>query len=279
MSLPSMLSDFEFPEIYVIFLNKISFVNVDFMSIIGAQCVIDVDFRFSVLVTLCIPLFVFLLTLFLYLRDLFKIDSRTKKMSLERKQKLIGTLFDMSDEDLSGVIDEEEFVHIVEFIAPRKVARLIIKMPKSEVQQVMLSAGAKMPRTSKDSIYLTRDSFVKSVCAAATEETSNHKNKRGDIMTVAQCIPLNRALKFTQKQSSQSTHLSGMVQFFLMIHAPIAAKSFHVSFWFLYQKTQKNQGLTIMYIFYILTFFFLLFFFLLLLFCSSVFRLPHIRIQ
>ena len=158
----------------------------------------------------------------------------------------------MSDEDLSGVIDEEEFVHIVEFIAPRKVARLIIKMPKSEVQQVMLSAGAKMPRTSKNSIYLTRDSFVKSVCAAATEETSNHKNKRGDIMTVAQCIPLNRALKFTQKQSSQSTHLSGMVQFFLMIHAPIAAKSFHVSFWFLYQKkNQKNQGLTIQHIYFI----------------------------
>ena len=264
MSLPSMLGDFEFPESYVIFLNKMSFVNVDFMSIIGAQCVIDVDFRFSVLVTLCIPLFIFLLTLFSYLRELFKIDSRTKKMSLERKQKLIGTLFDMSDEDLSGVIDEEEFVHIVEFIAPRKVARLIINMPKSEVQQVMLSAGAKLSRNSKDSIYLTRDSFVKSVCAAATEETSNHKNIRRDIMTVAQCIPLNRALKFTQKQSSQSTHLSGMVQIFLMIHAPIAAKSFHVSFWFLYQKKPKEPRTDYTYIF---SFFFLLFFFFFFFFC------------
>jgi len=230
MSLPSMLSDFEFPEIYVVFLNKISFVNVDFMSIVGAQCVIDVDFRFSVLVGLCIPLFIFLIALFSYLLGLFKINSRTKNMSLERKQKLIGTLFDMSDEDLSGVIDEDEFVHIVEFIAPRKVAHLIKKMSKSEVQQVMMSVGAKKPRTSKDTICLTRESFVKSVCAAATEETSNHKSIRKDIMTVAQCIPLNRALKFTQKQSLQSTHLSVMVQLFLMIHAPIAAKSFYVSF-------------------------------------------------
>ena len=234
MSLPSMLGDFEFPESYVIFLNKISFVNVDFMSIIGAQCVIDVDFRFSVLISLCIPLFILLLALFSYLLGLCKINSRTKKMSLERKQKLIGTLFDMSDEDLSGVIDEDEFVHIVEFIAPRKIAHLIKKMPKSQVQQVLLSAGAKMPKTSKDAICLTRESFVKSVCAAATEETSNHKNTHSDIMTIAQCIPLNRALKFTQKQSLQSTHLSVMVQLFLMIHAPIAAKSFYVSFWFLY---------------------------------------------
>ena len=87
-----------------------------------------------------------------------------------------------------------------------------------------------MPKTSKDAICLTRESFVESVCAAATEETSNHKNTHSDIMTVAQCIPLNRALKFTQKQSLQSTHLSVMVQLFSMIHAPIAAKSFYVSF-------------------------------------------------
>ena len=230
MSLPSMLGDFEFPESYVIFLNKISFVNVDFMSIVGAQCVIDVDFRFTVLVSLCIPLVILLLVLSSYLLGLFRINCRTKKMSLERKQKLIGTLFDMSDEDLSGVIDEDEFVHIVEFIAPRKVAHLIKKMSRSEVQQVMMSVGAQRPRTSKDTICLTRESFVKSICAAATEETSNHKNIRKDIMTVAQCIPLNRALKFTQKQSLQSTHLSVMVQLFLMIHAPIAAKSFYVSF-------------------------------------------------
>jgi len=228
MSLPSMLGDFEFPENYVIFLNKISFVNVDFMSIVGAQCVIDVDFRFTVLVSLCIPLVILLLVLSSYLLGLFRINCRTKKMSLERKQKLIGTLFDMSDEDLSGVIDEDEFVHIVEFIAPRKVARLIKKMPKSKVQQIMLSAGTEKPRTSKDTICITRESFVKSVCATATEETSNK-----DIMTVAQCIPMNRALKFTQKQLLQSTHLSVMVQLFLMIHAPIAARSFYVSFWFL----------------------------------------------
>ena len=234
MSLPSMLGDFEFPESYVIFLNKISFVNVDFMSIVGAQCVIDVDFRFTVLVSLCIPLVILLLVLSSYLLGLFRINCRTKKMSLERKQKLIGTLFDMSDEDLSGVIDEDEFVHIVEFIAPRKVARLIKKMPKSKVQQIMLSAGTEKPRTSKDTICITRESFVKSVCATATEETSNNKNTHRDIMTVAQCIPMNRALKFTQKQLLQSTHLSVMVQLFLMIHAPIAAKSFYVSFWFLY---------------------------------------------
>ena len=144
MSLPSMLGDFEFPESYVIFLNKISFVNVDFMSIVGAQCVIDVDFRFSVLISLCIPLVIFLIALFSYLLDLFKINGITKKMSLEKKQELIGELFDLSDEDMSGVIDEYEFVDMVEFIAPKKVVRLVKKMSQTEVRQIMLLAGAKI---------------------------------------------------------------------------------------------------------------------------------------
>jgi len=139
-----MLGDFVFPESYVVFLNKISFVNVDFMSIVGAQCVIDVDFRFSVLISLCIPLVIFLIALFSYLLDLFKINGITKKMSLEKKQELIGELFDLSDEDMSGVIDEYEFVDMVEFIAPKKVVRLVKKMSQTEVRQIMLLAGAKI---------------------------------------------------------------------------------------------------------------------------------------
>ena len=144
MSLPSMLGDFVFPESYVVFLNRISFVNVDFMSIVGAQCVIDVDFRFSVLISLCIPLVIFLIALFSYLLDLFKINGITKKMSLEKKQELIGELFDLSDEDMSGVIDEYEFVDMVEFIAPKKVVRLVKKMSQTEVRQIMLLAGARI---------------------------------------------------------------------------------------------------------------------------------------
>ena len=144
MSLPSMLGDFEFPENYVIFLNKISFVNVDFMSIVGAQCVIDVDFRFSVLVSLCIPLAILLVVLISYQLDLLKINGITERMSLKNKEELIGDLFDLSDEDMSGVIDEHEFVDMVEFIAPKKVVRLIKKMSQTEVRQIMLLAGAKI---------------------------------------------------------------------------------------------------------------------------------------
>ena len=144
MSLPSMLGDFVFPESYVVFLNKISFVNVDFMSIVGAQCVIDVDFRFSVLVSLCIPLAILLVVLISYQLDLLKINGITERMSLKNKEELIGDLFDLSDEDMSGVIDEHEFVDMVEFIAPKKVVRLVKKMSQTEVRQIMLLAGARI---------------------------------------------------------------------------------------------------------------------------------------
>jgi len=56
MSVPGMLSEFEWPEQYRTFLTRLNFVNVDFMSIVGIQCVMDYDFRFSVFVALCVPL-------------------------------------------------------------------------------------------------------------------------------------------------------------------------------------------------------------------------------
>jgi len=45
---------------------------------------------------------------------------------------------------MSGVIDEYEFVDMVEFIAPKKVVRLVKKMSQTEVRQIMLLAGAKI---------------------------------------------------------------------------------------------------------------------------------------
>ena len=56
MSVSGMLSEFEWPEQYRTFLTRLNFVNVDFMSIVGIQCVMDYDFRFSVFVALCVPL-------------------------------------------------------------------------------------------------------------------------------------------------------------------------------------------------------------------------------
>ena len=238
MSLPSMLSDFEFPEEYVIFLHKISFVNVDFMSIVGAQCVIDVDFRFSMLVSLCIPLCVLTLIVLAYLAGQYKISRTTKKLTIESKKKLMGKLFDMSDVDLSGELDAEEFIQMVEFVARRKVVREIRSLSESHVHRIMLRAGAQLPRRSHDPMLLKRADFIESVVSAAGEAKTkaikdnatkdNANNDRsGNGLTLAQCIPLNRAVTVTRKQALQSTCLSIMVQLFLMIHAPIAAKSFY----------------------------------------------------
>ena len=146
----------------IVFLHKISFVNVDFMSIVGAQCVIDVDFRFSMLVSLCIPLCVLTLIVLAYLAGQYKISRTTKKLTIESKKKLMGKLFDMSDVDLSGELDAEEFIQMVEFVARRKVVREIRSLSESHVHRIMLRAGAQLPRRSHDPMLLKRADFIES---------------------------------------------------------------------------------------------------------------------
>ena len=54
------MSSFQFPELYILFLNRMSIVNVDMASVLGVQCVVNVDFRFTMLVATLLPLFVLL---------------------------------------------------------------------------------------------------------------------------------------------------------------------------------------------------------------------------
>ena len=45
-SMPTMMSSFEYPSNYRTFLNRLSFVNVDFLSVIGVSALLVCGFIF-----------------------------------------------------------------------------------------------------------------------------------------------------------------------------------------------------------------------------------------
>ena len=90
--MPSMMSSFQFPELYILFLNRMSIVNVDMASVLGVQCVVNVDFRFTMLVATLLPLFVLLVCAAAYVINSRSI--RVEHYSEKQREKAIGKLFD-----------------------------------------------------------------------------------------------------------------------------------------------------------------------------------------
>ena len=107
LSMPSMMSTFQFPEAYIAFLNRMNFLNIDMLSILGAQCVFDVDFRYSMLGSLMIPIVVVCTTGIFYACKSAGIHSNMKTMTTIEQMKTYGRLFDLGDYNESGSIDFE----------------------------------------------------------------------------------------------------------------------------------------------------------------------------
>ena len=56
ISLPSMISEFRWPAIYTAFLQRVDIVNIDLPSLVGITCLVEFDYRYTVLTSLAIPI-------------------------------------------------------------------------------------------------------------------------------------------------------------------------------------------------------------------------------
>ena len=51
-----MISEFRWPAIYTAFLQRVDIVNIDLPSLVGITCLVEFDYRYSVLTSLAIPI-------------------------------------------------------------------------------------------------------------------------------------------------------------------------------------------------------------------------------
>ena len=210
LSIPGMISNFEFPPNYQDFMSNLSFVNVDFISVLGVQCVVQVDFRYSMLVSLMFPTVVVCGTILTYLYLSAQLRARVAHFGTAQKKKAFGKIFEIGDMDESGVIDNIEFVRLVQMLQKthgqkkaaaqrqfqdkqqqqKKKKKMKRKKRKTDFQMwnsLMLDMGGYQVKTSpadnygfnKAQVTIDRDAFVSALLVAEELEHRTDSVRNG----------------------------------------------------------------------------------------------------
>ena len=214
LSLPGMISNFEFPMIYQSFLGHLKFVNFDLMDLMGVQCVVDVDFRMSVLVSMCFPLVVFVVMLSAYKIMVLRIKYAEEVFMPKEKRDVMGQLFDLCDIDVDGVICETDLIGMFEFVNDKKFSENTL--PISLLRNMMKRAGSKVPKLKAIKYTITRAQFIHAAL----------KKRRKDEMIISLYVPVYAAQRHVGLQEALQTCASTTIQLFLLLHAPVSAKAF-----------------------------------------------------
>jgi hypothetical protein len=109
----------QWPVSYLNFIERLSFVNIDVVSLLGLKCVGGKlwDFRGRLLLACFVPILILLICLVLYRHQRASAKRFAKKFPAGFKEKVMMRsvlyLWDMFDVDASGHMDEEEFYNLL----------------------------------------------------------------------------------------------------------------------------------------------------------------------
>jgi hypothetical protein len=209
LALPTMMKGYNwsFPTVYVEWLKQIAIFELNLLPLLGIQCVMDMDYRYSVLVAIALPTAVCLLALLGLCVSRCRV-SKVEKITAELRRKTLGILFDLSDFDNSGELDMKELQHFV-----GEVASSIL--PKAKMKELILRSGGIRSLHDKSEAVIGREAFLR-----ATAEESSDQNR------LAFYFPSGMSLRYLQKQQTTSTWISGGAQMLLMFHAPVSMRAF-----------------------------------------------------
>ena len=262
LSIPGMISNFEFPPNYQEFMSTLSFVNVDFISVLGVQCVVQVDFRYSMLVSLMFPTVIVCGTILAYLYNWAKLGARVAHFGTAQKKKALEKIFEIGDMDESGVIDNVEFVRLVQMLQKTHGQRKATKKrnslngkqkkkrnKKTDYQQwnaLMLDMGGYQVKTSpadnygfnKAQVTIDRDAFVSALLVAEELEhrtdsvriglkNTPHPHTTNHVSHIGQLISMKHSILWIKHNQLASFCASTCTQLLLLLHAPVSAKGFH----------------------------------------------------
>ena len=103
-SLPWTMPFFTFPQSYTSFLDKLGVVNFNFLSLLRLQCVMEMDYRYGVVMTFFIPTTVIAVCYLSYACGRRRIHYQTQSLKLNNKErkKVVEEIFDITDFDSEG---------------------------------------------------------------------------------------------------------------------------------------------------------------------------------
>ena len=245
-SLPSVI-EIQWPPNFVAFVAALNFVNIDVLSLIGASCVGNFDFRISFAIMMLLPLSILGLAV-----AEFKCSRRSDRIKMskmnEAEKKVhyaeaLHVLFQLADNDNSGRVDPMELSAILKQLGwPTKV---------EASREIMESTvGVQMDKNGRFHL-LPEDAFVhamvsgrmidaltqKNVARRRTRTVLVKKKSLVNLLGAAEMVHEKRAtldtedrlVAWTVRRQHAATALSGAVQLLLLAHTPVSRKVFQ---WF-----------------------------------------------
>ena len=118
LALPSMMSGFEwkFPPLYTEFLKHVGIVELNLLPLLGIQCVVDMDYRYSVLLALSIPILVGVVCWLGLCLSRRRVVAAVSRLTAVQRRDELSQLFDLSDFDNSGELNVAEIRHLIELV-------------------------------------------------------------------------------------------------------------------------------------------------------------------
>lgn len=245
-SLPSVI-EIQWPSNFVAFVAALNFVNIDVLSLIGASCIGNFDFRVSFCIMQLLPLSVLALAI-----TEFKCSRRSDRIKLskmtsaERKShyaEALRVLFQLADNDNSGCVDPTELSGILKQLGwPTKV----------HVSREIMAAtvGAQMDKNGMlhslpERAFVTAMANGRILDALTRKNVTRRRTRTVLIKKKSLANPLgvpkmvretqatlnteDRLVAWTLRRQHAATAFSGAVQLLLLAHTPVSTKVFQ---WF-----------------------------------------------
>jgi Ca2+-binding EF-hand superfamily protein len=238
MSLGNTMSDIMvFPNVYLLFLDRFSFVDMDILPMLGFGCIAPVPYTLTVAIAFCLPLILAVICLAMYVCFLANASGKVNRMSniissepppivlraqfaaytrMKREQASnIEKLWQVYDFDHSGSLDSEEFTLMVRDLSRKSNgSKSVISI--EEIFDMMVAFGGDKSGVSHQN-FTTHATQLIDTPALIVE---------GPQSKLIALLTAKSTNLWMLKQQTFSSYLSALVQILLVFHAPISAKAF-----------------------------------------------------
>ena len=194
-SLPQVLT-VPWPQEYLASLERMNFVNMDLMGMVGIGCVKGVDYRWRVAMASFVPIGLLLCSGLMYLCR----QTNFKEDDPEVRRKIVNDLFASADVDNNGLIDVSEFQSVLDEM----------QQPKTTVEALQTQMKQLGARTRRGNVVLGRETFVNAAIGHKLEAVlGTHWVKQ---------VALSRA---------RSERWSNTLILMFLMHAPVSQRLFY----------------------------------------------------
>ena len=228
-ALPSVMPSVGWPTLYMSWLQNLSFVNLDILSMLGFSCAVKVGFELRFCATAGMVVMIVTAVFISYARQKSKLkrSHAEGKWNLKKKSKETRTdgflpaeiqdaaehLFDMMDREGDGVLEVAEFEELLQYMDTSKTK----KEKEKEKEKGKRTAKEKERRQSTQ--HVMKQLFH-----------SNKTVRRSAFVKEAMNGSLGKGGDWIQKQQNdrlRTSYISVLVQVCLLFHAPLSQKVFY----------------------------------------------------